>query len=220
MKNFNLFVRSLFIVSLTIFTVGCSDPNEEVMEGLDSQTTFEAKEGDMSKAAMAKMYTADLTMLNESGVSGTAEIILTRNEMTVKIQATGLEPNQLHPQHIHGFMENKRNSKCPPPSADTNEDGIIDLGEGAPFYGPILQPLYVPIDTYPIADDNGDIFYERTFKLGETEFEEEGEVVSFSDLRPLQNRTIVLHGMTVDGEYNPFLPVACGQIESSQGNNK
>lgn len=219
MKDFKSIISSVFIASLVVFTVSCSDPDEEVMNSVDLQTSMDAEKNANSNDAQTKMYTADLTMLNQSGVSGTAWITLTRNEITVKIQASGLEPNALHPQHIHGFMENKRNSTCPPPSADTNDDGIIDLGEGAPFYGPILQPLYVPIDTYPIADDNGNIDYERTFTLGETEFEAEGEVASYSELRPLQNRTIVLHGMTVNGVYNPFLPVACGQIKSSQGNN-
>lgn len=222
MKNFNSIISSLFIVAFAVFAASCSDPGGGVINSIDTidtQTSLKTANLDV-EAAKTKMYTADLAMLNESGVSGTAELTLTRNELTVTIQATGLEPNKLHPQHVHGFMENKRNSTCPSPSADTNGDGIIDLGEGAPFYGPIIQPIYVPIDTYPVADDNGDINFERTFTLGETEFEAEGEVATYSELRPLQNRTIVLHGMTVDGEYNAFLPVACGQITPSQGNNK
>lgn len=221
MKNSKSIIRSLFIVSFVLFAASCTDPDEGVVNSIDDQMSIDAENlvaESRADAAKTKMYTADLSMLNESGVSGTAELTLTRNEITVKIQATGLEPNMLHPQHIHGFLENKRNSTCPSPSADTNEDGIIDLGEGAPFYGPIIQPIYVPIDDYPMAV-NGEIDYERTFTLGETEFEEEGEVATYSELRPLQNRAIVLHGMTVDGEYNPFLPVACGQITTSQGNN-
>lgn len=221
MKNFNSIIRSLFIVAFVVFAASCSNPDEGVLNSIDHQASLDAENlvaEKIADAAKTKMYTADLAMLNESGVSGTAELTLTRNEITVTIQATGLEANMLHPQHIHGFLENKSNSTCPSPSADTNGDGIIDLGEGAPFYGPIIQPIYVPIDDYPIAV-NGDINYERTFTLGETEFEEEGEVATYSELRPLQNRAIVLHGMTVDGEYVATLPVACGQITPSQGNN-
>jgi len=223
MRNFNSIIRSLFIVSFVVFAASCTDPNTGVINSIEHQASLDAENLVAEKranAANTKMYTADLAMLNESGVSGTAELTLTRNEITVKIQATGLEENMLHPQHIHGFIENRRNATCPSPSADTNGDGIIDLVEGLPFYGPIIQDLYVPIDTYPIADDNGDIDFERTFILGETEFVEEGEVATYSELRPLQNRTIVLHGMTVDGEYVATLPVACGQITTSQGNNK
>ena len=221
MIKFNSIIRSIFIVSFVVFAASCTDPNEGVLNSIDHQTSLDAENLVAEKranAANTKMYTADLAMLNESGVSGTAEITLTRNEITVKIQATGLEPNKLHPQHIHGFIENRRNATCPPPSADTNGDGIIDLVEGLPFYGPIIQDLYVPIDTYPMAVD-GDIDYERTKTLGETEFVEEGQVATYSELRPLQNRTIVLHGMTVDGEYVATLPVACGQITVNQGNN-
>jgi hypothetical protein len=32
---------------------------------------------------------------------------------------------------------------------------------------------------------------------------------------PLQNRAIVLHGLTVNGTYMVTLPVACGQIQSA-----
>ena len=125
----------------------------------------------------------------------------------------------MHPQHIHGFTENKGNSNCPTPAADTNGDGLVGLVEGLPSYGGVLLELYVPIDEFPVADANGELTYERTFTLGETEFPEEGELISESDLSPLQNRTIVLHGMTVNGEYIATLPVACGQIKPAQGRN-
>ncbi len=217
MKNFNSIIRSLFIASLIVFTASCSDPDEEVMNSIDLQTSLDAEK--KAEAAKTKIYTVDFSALNESGVSGSAELTLTGDQLTVKVSATGLEPNRVHPQHIHGFMENKRNSTCPTSSADTNGDGIVDLGEGAPFYGPVLLELYVPIDEFPVADANGVLSFERTFTLGETEFTEEGEVISRSALSPLQNRAIVLHGMTVNGEYVATLPVACGQIQPSQGRN-
>lgn len=217
MKNFNSIIRSLFIASLVVFTASCSDPDEEVLNSVDLQTSLDTEKS--AEAAKAKMYTVDFTALNGSGVSGSAELTLMGDQLTVKVFATGLEPNMVHPQHIHGFTGNKRNSMCPTPAADTNDDGLVDLVEGLPSYGGVLLELYVPIDEFPVADANGVLTYERTFNLGETEFEEEGELISQSDLSPLQNRTIVLHGMTVNGEYVATLPVACGQIKSSQGNN-
>ena len=202
---------------INVFTASCSDPDEEVMNSVDLQTSLESEK--KAEAAKTKMYTVDFSALNGSGVSGSAELTLKGDQLTVKVQATGLEPNMVHPQHIHGFMDNKRNSTCPTSSADTNGDGIVDLGEGAPSYGPVLLELYVPIDEFPVADANGVLSFERTFTLGETEFEEEGELISRSALSPLQNRAIVLHGMTVNGEYVATLPVACGQIQPSQGRN-
>lgn len=197
---------SLFALSL-LFVFSCSSEEEAVAPSLLDEA---GKHNQGSP--VERMFTVDINPLNESGVSGTATLILEGNELTVRIQASGLEAGELHPQHIHGFVEDNRKATCPTmEAADTDDDGIISLAEGLPFYGPILQPLYVPIDTYPTAED-GTIDFERTFTLGEVEFDEEGQVISFRDLMPLQNRVIVLHGMTVDGEYNPFLPVACGQI--------
>ena len=219
MKNLKSFISSLFIASLVVFTVSCSDRDEDVMISADIQTSMDAEKRAASNATKAKMYTVDFGALNNSGVSGSAELTLMGDQLTVKVNATGLEPNRVHPQHIHGFADNKGNSTCPTPAADTNGDGLVDLVEGLPSYGGVLLELYVPIDEFPVADANGVLTYERTFTLGTTEFVEEGELISQSDLSPLQNRTIVLHGMTVDGEYVATLPVACGEIKPSQGRN-
>ena len=219
MKNFKSITSSLFIASLLVFTVSCSDRDEDVMNSADLQTSMDSEKRAASNATNAKMYTVDFGALNNSGVSGSAELTLIGDQLTVKVNAMGLEPNMVHPQHIHGFADNKGNSTCPTPAADTNGDGLVDLVEGLPSYGGVLLELYVPIDEFPVADANGVLTYERTFTLGETEFEEEGELISQSDLSPLQNRTIVLHGMTVNGEYIATLPVACGQIKASQGRN-
>lgn len=219
MTNLNSIIRSLFIASFVVFVASCSDPDEEVMENLDLQASQEAEQKAEQRDVKSKMYSVDFTALNGSGVSGSAELTLMGDQLTVRVNASGLEPNMVHPQHIHGFPENKENSNCPTSAADTNGDGLVDLVEGLPSYGGVLLELYVPIDEFPVADANGVLTYERTFTLGETEFTEEGELISESDLSPLQNRTIVLHGMTVDGEYIATLPVACGQIKPAQGRN-
>ncbi len=219
MKNFKTIINSLFIASFVMFSTSCSDPDEEVMNSADLQTSMSAEKGAASEASKVKMYTVDFNALNGSGVSGSAELTLMGDQLTVKVNATGLEPNMVHPQHIHGFTGNKGNSTCPTPAADTNGDGLVDLVEGLPSYGGVLLELYVPVDEFPVADANGVLTYERTFTLGTTEFAEEGELISQADISPLQNRTIVLHGMTVNGEYVATLPVACGQIKSSQGRN-
>lgn len=214
MKNLNLF-RAFFVLSLLVFTVACSDPDEDVMESLDSQANFEDVQNKANNAAIAKTYTVDLAELNESGVSGTAELTLIGDQLTVKIQASGLEEDMVHPQHIHGFTENNRNSTCPPTTADDDSDGFVELGEGLPFYGPPLLSL----TPFPTASPDGTIDFEETYTVSES-------------ITPLQNRAIVLHGMTaeltqvVNGEtiivndYIATLPIACGQIEPAQGRNQ
>ena len=89
-----------------------------------------------------KHYRADLASLNSSGVSGTAELTLSGDQLTVTITATGLEPNAPHPQHIHGAVDNKGNATCPPPAADVNGDGVVvvqRVGEELALFFPKLK---------------------------------------------------------------------------------
>ncbi|PHN01008.1 hypothetical protein [Flavilitoribacter nigricans] len=154
------------------------------------------------KGPKTKIYTAELGMLNMSGAMATVTVADNPDgSLTVMVEASGLEANMVHPQHIHGFADNTRPAVCPDESADTNEDGIIDLGEGVPFYGGVLLSLTDEEGNFPMADENGDLMYERTFSA---------EMVS--SLKVLQNREIVLHGGTVMDEYWPTLPVACGSL--------
>ena len=150
--------------------------------------------------------------MNDSDVYGHAYLRLDGDMLEATVLGFNLTPNMVHPQHIHGFEDDSMNSTCPTESADTNNDGLVDLGEGAPFYGPVILPLYEPVDAFPVANDWGMVTYNRTFHLGVTEFEEEGQNPTAETLLPLVNRAIVLHGMFVDDEYVATLPVACGQI--------
>ena len=192
------------------FRTGC--------EGQDNLPVFQDPEDD------AMFYKARLTELNESGVFGLAYLRLEGQVLEATVWAAGLTPNMVHPQHIHGFEDDTVNSTCPPESASGSDD-YITLGEGAPFYGPVLLPLYEPIDEFPVANSLGVITYQRTFQLGEVEFEAEGMNPTAEELLPLVNRAIVLHGMFVedgaltetddadnDPDYIATLPVACGQI--------
>lgn len=214
MKNFNRLIPFLMIFSLVLILTGCSksEADEDIMYGLESDLQTAHKDANMS--AKAKYYTADLSALNNSGVSGTAELTLMGNELTVMITAYGLEDGP-HPQHIHGFTDSNKNSKCPPASADDDGDGFVEIGEGLPFYG--APQLF--LEPFPETDD-GTIMFENTYTLSNDQV-----------LTPLQNNTIVLHGMTAEltqivndeievvSGYIATLPVACGQIQPAQGKN-
>jgi len=142
-------------------------------------------------------YTANMQALNNSGVWAEVEMKLKGNILKVEINASGLEVGKPHPQHIHGFGDATKNATCPGFEADVNGDGVIAVGEGAPFYGPIILPL-VPFD---LVDEAGNLEYE--IKL----------TVNPETLGDLTNRTVVMHGLTVNETYVPSLPVACGQLE-------
>jgi hypothetical protein len=120
-----------------------------------------------SAQAFHLKYNADLDELNNSGVNGEAELeFLTGDgdrvnldagegpedvtDLQVGINATGLEPNMLHPQHIHGFDDASQNAVTPPPTA-AGDDGVLSVADGAPFYGRVRLPLLtsVPSDSPP-----------------------------------------------------------------------
>ena len=129
MKSLNSIIRTLSITSFVVLLASRSDPDEEVMESMDIKASSPADESAEINKVQTKLYSVDFTALNGSGVSASGELTLVGDQLIVKIHATGLEPNEPHPQHIHGFMENKANSTCPASATDTNDDGLLILSE-------------------------------------------------------------------------------------------
>lgn len=194
-KALSVTMRLLLLASIPVLFTHCTKEARQQEEAPVQSAVTKMK---MDK--MVKMYKAYLSPLNNSGVSGMATLMLEGNMLTVTIEASGMTPNEVHPQHIHGFMDKNKNAKCPPMSADTDGDGLVELTEGAPFYGPVLLSL----TPFPTATAEGTIMYSNTFTVD-------------PEVLPLQNNAIVLHGMTVEGTYWPTLPVACAQIMPANG---
>lgn len=148
-------------------------------------------------------YVADLMPLNNSGVSAHFDLTLNGNLLTVTEQAAGLEPNELHVQHIHGMLPpNQASTMVATAADDTNHDGYVDLAEGQTSYGPILLDLSSPpggaTSAFPTAP-NGTINFTQTYNLADqSQF---GTAFNESDLLPLTDREIVIHGMTVGPNY-------------------
>lgn len=197
----NLLICFLFFSSMLLFS--CEEDQLTQDDYLSQQIqAAESKALGKDKGfPKTKVFYAELSALNDSGVEGYVTLTIQGNDLTVEVSASGLEDGKSHMQHIHGFKDTKANATCPPPSADLDGNGLITISEGAPFYGPVLQPLS-PFPTGTTID------YERTFNLANMDNED------YFDLRPIQNRVIVLHGKTLDdGNYRPLLPVACGEIK-------
>ena len=59
---------------------------------------------------------------------GYAALLLNKEAqtLTVHIRAEGLEPNQVHVQHIHGFPDDKA-SRSPTIRGDADRDGFVEL---------------------------------------------------------------------------------------------
>lgn len=184
-----------------------------------------------SAAATPTRFVADLTPLNNSGVHAHFTLILNGNLLTVTEHATGLEPNQPHPQHIHGLLgADAPNTMLASPADDVDHDGYIELAEGQMSYGPILLDLSSPpggaLSDFPTAP-GGVINFKQTYDLSDSSIFDPG--IMASDLFPLTDREIVIHGMTVPvgagagtpgevdgtGGYKAVLPVADGFIRQA-----
>lgn len=152
------------------------------------------------------------------------------DRMTVRVGADGLEPGQLHVQHIHGRVGadgTALNSRVPNETFDTDRDGFVELAEGIPAYGPILFNLTegqgAGLEGLPTAPD-GTIRFEQTYDLTSTAGF--GEGFDMADLMPLDLREFVVHGLSADGAagagttgeidgtagYKLVLPVASGEF--------
>ena len=170
-------------------------------------------------------YQADLSALNQSGVSGTGMVTLDGTTATVTIQATGLVDGAPHAQHFHFGAK----GACPTDADDKDGDGFVSVSEGAPFYGDIGTSLTTKGDTSPksgLAVDrfptDGNESYSRTLE------------VSPDVAAAFENGTavLVLHGVDKDGsgaydgdvksDLDPSLPMeatapaACGAFTAAQ----
>lgn len=174
--------RSTFALILTLLLgltlSACSTAEEDSLAELETL------------AHKTRSYSADLGELNNSGARGNVTLIATKDggPLRVNLNAHGLQNGFTHLQHIHGALEGGTGKVCPPPEADVNGDGFIDLAEGAPFYGGILVTLG--------TDADANIAYSRLFTdtdaIG-------GEVFDISAIYPVSNQHIVVHGLDVDG---------------------
>lgn len=185
-------------------------------------------------AFAAESYQIELEALNDSGAGGTAMLEATDDGgLRVMIEATGLVPGAPHAQHIHGSSDMTQDFMCPGPERDGDGDGIVSTVEGLPDYGDIFISLTtegdtspdsgLDVDRFPVADENGNVSYERTLAADELP---EGTVES------LKNLHVVQHGIDVNGngEYDtkagpssldPTLPLEatapanCGMVMGS-----
>ena len=171
-----------------------------------------------------------LNSVNNSGTSGQAMVDVHGNQATVTVNVDGAAETFMdgpfpHAQHIHIASQ----GVCPPPSADTDGDGVVSTPEGQPFYGTIGQSLTTEGDTS--ADSalaverfpgGSSYTYERTFDLNAETAKslKDGDAV------------VVVHGVDPanlpaaaaekKSELNPDLPLAatapaaCGSLSASQ----
>ncbi len=172
-----------------------------------------------AQPVMAQTYKVNLRPLNQSGVTGKGSLILNadKTRLTVKIDATGLEKNQVHVGHIHGLVASGNepaDSSIPSPKQDSDRDKYVELAEGAVTYGPILITLGTDNGGNLDPDGDGTIHYEQTFNLEDLAIYADtfNKMSVIGSGNSLQLREIIIHGLTV-----PATGVAPGEVDGTAG---
>ena len=178
-----------------------------------------------AQAADSSTFVANLTELNDSGVTSTAMATLDGSSLKISLESKGLLADAPHAQHIH--IGGK--GMCPDPGMKgTGVDGHIRVKDAADDYGSIAVSLTKTGDTSPdsgLAVDRfpvGDATYSRTIDVAD-------DVAA--SIRA-GKAVVVVHGVDYndDGTYSgdskseldPSLPeeatdpAACGVLAASQ----
>lgn len=86
-----------------------------------------------SEVLTARLMARNSRQTSSGRQSGSAVVRIKGDRITVQIHAIGLDPSIMHMAHIH------KGDHCPSQVGDdANHDGILDVIEGLPAYGPVL----------------------------------------------------------------------------------
>jgi hypothetical protein len=188
-------VAAIVMLAVALAAAGCAPAsNNAANTSTAPPSTTPTTSAPTSPTAGAAVYTALLKPVNGSKVHGLATVIVNGSRVRVMIAAAGMVPNQSHAQHIHGIESSS--STCPPTVAGT----ITPESAAEAYYGPVL----VPLEPFPTASASGTITYSTAVSVPSTTF-------------PLTGKAIVLHGLMVNGTYDPSVPVACGELVAQRG---
>ncbi|WP_445505319.1 hypothetical protein [Microvirga sp. G4-2] len=161
----------------------------------ESQAVLEAAEQTDTFAAL-------LTPANDSGVLGAALVHFDeeQGDVTIAVRASGLTPNEVHPQHIHGF-EDDRPSLVPTIALDQDHDGFVEGPEAGPVYGPVLLAATASgevsreavSEDFPRADENGNLTFVQTYDF---DLNNADDAAIFQELQDrVVGRLFQIHGL-------------------------
>jgi uncharacterized protein DUF4214 len=147
---------------------------------------------------------AVLNPSNNSGVSGEAIVHIDKQAgiVTLDVVASGLTPDQIHPQHIHGFDDDQP-SLLPNITLDGDRDGFVEDPEGATVVGPALLSgtasgavTNVEISTdFPTADANGNLRFHQEYRFDLTD---PNQQAIFENLEQrIAGREFQIHGLDI-----------------------
>jgi len=196
----------------------------------------EEKNGTTQGEEKPVVYRAELKPINGSKTgsqgSGTATLTRKGDTLFVQIQASGLSPSIMHLQHYHGFPDGK-DATCATMEQDSNNDSIIDLIETEVVSGITMVPFHnephnlsIASKTYPVADDQGNLYYNDTIQI--SKLQKSLQKRFGVDSLYLENKVIYIHGVSPDTKLpqtvqslpdvpaHITLPVVCGKLQRMQ----
>lgn len=144
-------------------------------------------------------YTAQLNELNDSGASGTAKVTIDAdgNTMTVEVNASNLNLDGPHAQHIHSIVDGMTvsQSACPTSAEDADSDGVIDTAEGQPAYGAVKVSLTTEGD----STDTSALAVDRFLTGTEFNYSRSGIPIPEALKSNIGKTAIVVHGLDENG---------------------
>jgi len=203
----------LTVAGLSLAAMACQDdeataPQTPEVNGVSASHAANAR---------ARTFTAQLAPLNPGlsyrPVHGVAKFKIKDGVLSVKVNASGVQPGMFHPQHVH------MRESCPPGDADGG-DGVLNVADGLPFYGGVLFWLDGNLED---PGNNGGLPNPQNAGGAET-YSATASVAALEAAlgQPLDlaNRVVVLHGvdpstdLSADPNANTVsLPIACGSID-------
>ncbi len=206
-------LSALIVAGLSLSAVACQDDASTAPETDDVTAVSSAH----AAHARARTFTAQLRPLNADfsfrPVHGVAKFLMKDGMLSVRVNASGVQPGMAHPQHVH------MSDQCPPPTA-AGADGVLNVADGAPYYGAVLFWLDGNLED---PGNNGGLpnpqnaggaeTYTATASVAALE-------MALGESLDLANRVVVLHGVSGDTDLsadpdanNVSLPIACGTID-------
>lgn len=140
LKKNNIFTKKVLakIAAVSMLGVfGCPQLQAEENFLPQGGGTYQGAPGEVTGTAPT-VLTARLSALNSRDTlsgrqTGFAVIRINGDRITAQIHATGMDPSFMHMAHIH------KGDHCPEQVRDdANHDGVLDVIEGLPAYGPVL----------------------------------------------------------------------------------
>lgn len=179
MKNIiKLVSGSRLFTLLLVIGVSFSSCKNETEDQRQNEDELPVQVETGTEQVTVESYQAQITSVNDKAnknrsVSGNVRVEVQGDQLRVFVEASGLEPGMMYLQHLHGAKDGGE-INCPDSAADENNDGVVDITEAYDVAGVTMIMLHdaptnfeVESETYPTADENGNISYQQTINFDE-----------------------------------------------------